>query len=85
MKILYFGASWCNQCKAMKPNFENEVKRLIDAGKHIEVEHIDADDKEELCAVYGVRNLPTLIFLKDNGDIERASGLMAYKEIEKHI
>lgn len=27
-KAIYFGATWCGQCKVFKPKFEEECKRL---------------------------------------------------------
>jgi len=52
------------------------------------VESIDIDKHEKLVDKYNVRAVPTLIFLKDNVEVERISGLTQKDKLisllEKH-
>lgn len=59
-KAIYFGATWCGQCKVFKPKFEEECKRL-----GIDYEIVDVDEKEELAAQYSVRNIPFVVAIKN--------------------
>ena len=64
MTAFYFGAAWCGQCKVWKPTFEQKCK---DAG--IDYEMVDAEDDEDLCTRYGIRNIPYVVVLDDQDDI----------------
>lgn len=59
MKLLKFTASWCSSCKQQSKILED----FID----IPVEEIDVEDQFELADEYGIRNLPTMILLDNEG------------------
>lgn len=59
-KAIYFGATWCGQCKVFKPRFEEECKRL-----GLDYEIIDVEEKEGLAAQYFVRNIPFVVAIKN--------------------
>ena len=60
-KAIYFGATWCGQCKVFKPKFEEECKRL-----GLDYEIIDVEEEEEeLAAQYSVRNIPFVVAIKN--------------------
>ena len=64
VKILKFGATWCNAC--------NQADRYLDrtqGDRTLEVERIDVDEQEALAIKYNVRSIPTFIAVKPNGDI----------------
>lgn len=83
-KIYYFTANWCSACKAMKPNFEKKMEEY----PNVPYEYIDVESDlgVELSSQFGIRNLPTLVFLNDKEDTHaKESGSNAYKEIEKYL
>ena len=59
-KAIYFGATWCGQCKVFKPKFEEECKRL-----GIDYKIVDVEENEELAAQYSVRNIPFVVAIKN--------------------
>ena len=63
--VLDFYATWCGPCKRIAP-FISELAEAYD-GKVV-VGKCDVDENEELAAQYGIRNIPTVIFIK-NGEI----------------
>lgn len=85
MKILYFGASHCGQCKVLKPNFIKECQRLgLEEAKDYEL--IDAEENMELSDKYDIRNLPTVVFVNGSGEVtHRAVGVNAWKDIEENV
>ena len=64
-KILYFSAAWCGPCRMLAPRME----KLSGEGK-INYQKIDVDSDTELSIKYGVRNIPTLILVDENGEAQ---------------
>ena len=78
--LLFFSASWCGSCKAIKPIVEKEAP-----GKGFEIKYYDLDTDEGAFAAddYGVRSLPTLIVIDSDGsELKRAVGNTAWKEVQ---
>lgn len=69
MKFLYFSAPWCGPCKVLGP-IMNRV-----AEKH-EVEKIIVDTDPDSAIKYGVRGIPTVVLVDENGEVlARTSGV----------
>lgn len=81
-KIIKFGADFCQPCKVYHKYFE-EVK---DKFKDITFEEIDCEEDEETSDKYGIKNVPTTIFLDENNNIiYRKSGVITTDELTKII
>lgn len=77
-KILRFSASWCQPCKMLAKNLEN-----TDLGVPIEV--VDIDAAPELAEQYGIRSVPTLVYLKDGKEIGRQMGVKTPLVLEEWV
>lgn len=80
-KVIRFTASWCVPCKKLAPI----MKQLEEENKSVEFETIDIDENNELASEYGVRSIPTLIFFKDDKEVDRLVGGNSKSEIEERI
>lgn len=72
--VVYFSASWCNPCKVTKPIVE-KVKTQRD--ENIEIVVIDEVDDNLLSQIkteFGIKSVPTTVFLKDNKEVARKIG-----------
>lgn len=65
--IVDFSATWCPPCRQLKPIFE---KLAEDFRGRITFLTIDVDDNPELAQAYGVTNIPMMIFLNKDGQIQ---------------
>ena len=75
LKILDFWAPWCSPCLTMSPILEEVEKET-----GVTIQKINVDEDEEHVIAYGIRNIPTLIFIKDNEIVDKISGTVS-KEI----
>ena len=67
--ILYFTASWCGPCKALAP-------RMVKLADQINYRKIDVDSNQDLSMKYGVRNVPSLVLVDENGtELNRIVGV----------
>ena len=70
MKYLYFSAPWCGPCKQLAPKME------LVAEANITVEKILVDSDTETTEKYGIRNIPTVVLIDENGvELERFVGV----------
>lgn len=63
--IIDFSATWCGPCKKIAPIIDELAEEY--AGKAT-ICKCDVDESEELTSRFGVRNVPTVLFIK-NGEV----------------
>ena len=64
--VLDFSATWCGPCKKIAPIIEELAEEY--AGRVV-VGTCDVDECDELTAKFVIRNVPTVLFIK-NGEVE---------------
>lgn len=80
--VVDFYASWCGPCKALAPVLEelsNEYAGIIDIYK------VNVDDEEELAAAFGIRSIPTLLFIPLDGKPKIVQGALPKNQLKAHI
>lgn len=87
MKILFFSANWCGQCKVIKPKFIDICKQHDFT--NYKIIDVDIEENAEIVANYNIRNLPTAIFILNENDekrsIVRALGFDIQRETELQL
>lgn len=80
--VLDFWATWCGPCKRIAPIVEalaEEYKDQAIIGK------CDVEEDEELSIRFGVRNIPTILFIK-NGEVkDKVVGLVPKQALEEKL
>jgi thioredoxin 1 len=69
--VIDFWAEWCGPCRMIGPIVEELAAEY--AGKAV-IGKCDVDENNELASKYAVRNIPTLLFLKNGEVVERHVG-----------
>jgi len=80
--IIDFYADWCGPCKIQSPILDKISKKY--AGK-INVFKIDTEKNEELSAAFGIRSIPSLLFIPMKGKPSMNPGLLQEAQLEQVI
>ena len=76
--MIDFWASWCGPCRVLSPTVDEVAKEM--EGK-VSVAKCNVDDADEIAAQFGIRNIPTLIFLKGGPPVARMVGVVSKEDI----
>lgn len=68
--VLECGAEWCGPCKAIKPILDDIEKTY----NGIIVGTCDVDESPEIPEKFNIRNVPTILFIKNNEVLDRTVG-----------
>jgi len=79
--VIDFYADWCGPCQMMKPIFEKIGKEV----KGINFFKANVDESPEIASLYAVRSIPTIVFMKDGKEVERALGVLYEDDFKKKI
>lgn len=78
-KIIRFTASWCQPCKAMAGILE-------EVNTNIPIEVVDIDVHQEVAIEFGIRSVPTLVKVDENGNVTgRLVGVRSKNLVEEFI
>ena len=80
--LIDFYADWCGPCKMVAPILE-ELSKEYD-GK-INIYKIDTEEQQELASVFGIRSIPSLLFVPMNEQPQMAQGALPKDTLKKAI
>ena len=80
--IVDFYASWCGPCKMLAPVLE-ELAKEYDG--QIYIYKVNTETEEELSQAFGIRSIPTMLFIPMNGQPMMTQGALPKAEINKII
>ena len=71
--VIDFYADWCGPCKMVAPLLE-ELSGEFD-GK-LDVYKVNTEEEQELASVFGIRSIPSILFVPVNGQPQMAMGAL---------
>lgn len=80
--VVDFWATWCGPCKKIGPYIEQLAEKYAD---QVIVGKVDVDDNDELAMRFGVRNIPTVLFIKDGQVVDKQIGAAPLAMLEEKI
>lgn len=80
--VLDFWATWCGPCRVIGP-FLAQLAEQYDG--QIVVGKCDVEECEDAAMEWGVRNVPTVVFLKNGHEVDRMVGAAPKAKFEEKI
>lgn len=80
--VIDFWAVWCGPCRMLSPIVDELAQEY--EGKAI-IAKCNVDDCEDIAAQFGVRNIPTLVFVKNGAIVDRTVGVMPKQDLRARI
>ena len=80
--VIDFWATWCGPCRTIAPIVEElaaEYEGKVVIGK------CDVEDNDEITMKYGVRNIPTIVFIKGGEFVDKQVGACQKAALQEKI
>ena len=80
--LIDFYADWCGPCKAIAPVLE---ELAAEYGDQIYIYKIDTEAEQELAAMFGIRSIPSLLFIPMHEQPQMATGALPKQQLKEAI
>jgi thioredoxin 1 len=77
-----FWAEWCAPCRAIAPALDELARES--AGK-VRLAKVNIDEHPALAARYGIRSIPTILFIKSGEVVDQVIGAVPKAQIKKKM
>lgn len=78
--VIDFWAPWCGPCRAMGKTLE---EMSDEDGEGVKLCKVNVDEENELANQYGIRVIPTLVFIKNNVIVFRTEGSKPAEQLKE--
>lgn len=76
--MIDFWAEWCGPCRMVSPIVEEIANEY--SGENAVIGKVNVDENPEISMRFGIRNIPTILFLKNGEVVDKQVGA-----VPKHI
>lgn len=80
--VVDFYAPWCGPCNMVAPIMEDLSKEY---DEKVDFYKVDVDEENELSAYFGIRSIPTILFITADGTMSRHTGALLREQLKNEI
>lgn len=80
--LIDFYASWCAPCKAIAPVLD---ELAAEYAEQIYIYKVDTEKEQELASMFGIRSIPSLLFVPMDGKPQMLQGALPKKDLKQVI
>ena len=80
--VIDFWAEWCGPCRMIAPIVDELATEF---GDQVVIGKCDVEENDEITVKYGVRNIPTIIFLKNGELVDKQVGACSKDALKEKI
>lgn len=80
--VIDFWAEWCGPCRMIAP-IVDELAAEYEG--RVVIAKCDVEQNDEITMKYGVRNIPTIVFLKDGAQVDKQVGATSKEALKQKI
>ncbi len=77
-----FWAEWCGPCRAISPVLEELAK---ESGGRVTLAKVNVDENPGLAARYGIRSIPTILFIKQGKVADQVIGAVPRAKLREKL
>ncbi len=80
--VIDFSATWCGPCKRIAPLIDTLAEKYADQAI---IGKTDIEEEEDLAMKYGIRNVPTVLFIKGGEVVDKQVGVASLAVFEEKL
>lgn len=80
--LIDFYADWCQPCKMVAPVLEELSEEYADK---VKIYKVDTEVEQELASVFGIKSIPSLLFIPTEGKPQMAQGALPKDALSEAI
>lgn len=82
LAVVDFWAPWCGPCRMLAPVIDELAN---DYEGKVAICKVNTDEQDELSAKYGIRSIPTILFMKDGQVVDQMVGATSKQALKDKI